>query len=223
MPDYEVVTTQELKMIKVTLNGDTVRSESGVMHYMKGNIDMVTKAPSIGGFLKSMVSNENIFRPTYTGTGEVYFGPPTFGEYHIMELTGNELIIDQGSYVCSDESIEIGVFRNKSMSMLAAGEGMFQTSVKGTGKVVMYSQGPLQAIDLQNDTLTVDGSFAVARDATLNFETRLLGKGVLSKVAGGEGFVNVISGTGRVYLSPVPSIYNSLIDQVGFGSHFDSD
>jgi uncharacterized protein (AIM24 family) len=139
MPDYEVVTTQELKMIKVTLNGDTVRSESGVMHYMKGNIEMVTKAPSIGGFLKSMVSNENIFRPTYTGTGEVYFGPPTFGEYHIMELTGNELIIDQGSYVCSDESIEIGVFRNKSMSMLAAGEGMFQTSVKGTGKVVMYS------------------------------------------------------------------------------------
>jgi uncharacterized protein (AIM24 family) len=216
MPEYEIVDTQELRMVKVTLNGDTVRSESGAMHYMKGNIEMATKAPSIGGFLKSMVSNENVFRPTYTGTGEVYFGPPTFGEYHIMELTGNELILDQGSYVCSDENIEVGVFRNKGMSMLAGGEGIFQTSVKGTGKVVVYSQGPLQAIDLQNDTLTVDGSFAVARDGSLTFETKLLGKGVLSKVAGGEGFVNIISGTGTVYLSPVPSRYNSLIDQVSF-------
>ena len=86
MPQYEIVDSEELRMVKVTLNGDTVRGESGALHYMIGNIEMVTKAPSVGGFLKSMVSGESVFRPTYTGNGEVYFGPPTFGEYHILEL-----------------------------------------------------------------------------------------------------------------------------------------
>ena len=52
MPTYEIVDEQELRMVKVTLNGDTVRAESGALHYMIGNIEMVTKKPSVGGFLK---------------------------------------------------------------------------------------------------------------------------------------------------------------------------
>ena len=214
MVEYEIVNKEELRMVKATLNGDTVRAESGALHYMIGNIEMVTKAPSVGGFLKSVVSSEDIFRPTYTGTGEVFFGPPTFGEYHILELNGNSMVLDQGAYICSDEGIEVGIMRNKGVkSMLFGGEGIWQTTVSGTGKVVYYSDGPIEEITLENDTLTVDGNFAVARDSSLNYETKLLGKGLLSKMAGGEGFVNVISGTGKVYLSPVPSRFNNLISR----------
>jgi uncharacterized protein (AIM24 family) len=36
----------------------------------------------------------------------------------------------------------------------------------------------------------------------------------MSKIAGGEGFVNIISGTGKVYLSPVPSRFNNLASRV---------
>jgi len=42
----------------------------------------------------------------------------------------------------------------------------------------------------------------------------MLGKGTISKIAGGEGFVNIISGTGKVYLSPVPSRFNNLASRV---------
>ena len=124
------------------------------------------------------------------------------------------MIIDQGAYICSDFSIEVGVFRNKGMAMLAGGEGIFQTSVKGSGRVVVHSQGPVQVVDMVNDVITVDGNFAVARDASLNFETKLLGKGMLSKVAGGEGFVNIISGTGRLYLAPVPNRLMSVMGAI---------
>ena len=164
---------------------------------------------------RSMVTGEDVFRPTYSGTGEVYFGPPTFGQYHIMELNGNSMVLDQGAYICSDAGIDVGMIRNKGIkSMAFGGEGIWQTSVSGTGTVVYYSHGPVQEIDLVNDTLTVDGNFAVARDASLNYETKLLGKGLLSKMAGGEGFVNIISGTGKVYLSPVATANNSLIAQI---------
>ena len=218
MADIEIVDTEGMKMVKVILSGDSIRSESGALHYMQGDIEMQTKAPGVGGFLKSMASGEDIFRPTYKGTGEVYFGPPTLGEYHILEIEG-EMILDQGAYICSDLDIEVGVFRNKGMTtMLASGEGFFQTSVKGKGNVVIHSQGPLQVIHLENDTLTVDGSFAVARDASLQFTTEMLGKSLLSKFAGGEGFVNVIRGTGRVYLSPVPNKLMTLMNGMYFHS-----
>ena len=213
MPQYEIINTEELRMVKVTLDGDTVRAESGALHYMIGNIEMVTKKPSMGGFLKSMVSSESVFRPTYTGKGEVFFGPPTFGEYHIIELDGNSMVLDSGSYICSDLGIEVGIIRNKGVTMFS-GEGIWQTTVSGTGTLVYYSEGPIQEINLVNSTLTVDGNFAVARDAGLNYEVKLLGKGLLSKFAGGEGFVNVISGTGKVYLSPVPSRFNNLAGRV---------
>ena len=55
MVEYEIVNKEELRMVKATLNADTVRAESGALHYMIGNIEMVTKAPSVGGFLKSVV------------------------------------------------------------------------------------------------------------------------------------------------------------------------
>ena len=217
MADIEIVDTEGMKLVKVILNGDSIRSESGALHYMQGEIEMQTKPPSVGGFLKSMVSAEAIFRPTYKGRGEVFFGPPTLGEYHILEIEG-EMILDQGAYICSDMDIEVGVFRNKGMSMLAGGEGFFQTSVKGKGNVVVHSQGPLQVIHLENDTLTVDGSFAVARDASLQYTTQMLGKGTLSKFAGGEGFVNVFRGTGRVYLAPVPNKLMTLMNGMYFHS-----
>jgi uncharacterized protein (AIM24 family) len=215
MADYEIIDSEELRMVKVTLNGDTVRAESGALHYMIGNIEMQTKRPSLGGFLKSLATSESIFRPTYTGTGEVYFGPPTFGEYHIMELNGDSLVLDKGAYICSSEGIEVGIMRNKGLkSMAFGGEGIWQTTVSGTGTLVYYSQGPIQEINLQNTTITVDGDFAVARDASLQYKTELLGKGLMSKMAGGEGFVNIISGTGKVYLSPIPSKFNNLASRV---------
>ncbi|MDP6148330.1 MAG: AIM24 family protein, partial [Candidatus Thalassarchaeaceae archaeon] len=73
MPAYEIVISEELRMVKVALQGDEVRSERGAMHYMRGQIEMVTKMPGVGKLLKSVVSKESIFRPTYKGTGEVYF------------------------------------------------------------------------------------------------------------------------------------------------------
>ena len=212
MPTYEIVISEELRMVKVALQGDEVRSERGAMHYMRGQIEMVTKMPGVGKLLKSVVSKESIFRPTYKGTGQVYFGPPSFDEYHVMELNDESWILDQGAYVCSDMSLEIGAIRNKGLKTMAfGGEGIFQTSVRGTGTVVFKSAGPLEEIQLNGETLTVDGRFAVAREGSLQFETKLLGKGIMSKAAGGEGFVNVISGTGKVLLAPVPTKWNTIL------------
>jgi uncharacterized protein (AIM24 family) len=131
-----------------------------------------------------------------------------------MPLDGSAWVLDKGAYVCSDIGIEVGVYRNKAVAGLLSGEGFFQTKVEGSGNLVIYSQGPLEAIDLQNDRLVVDGSFAVARQASLNFSVQKATKGLFSSMTSGEGFVNVIEGTGRVLLAPVPNIYVNLVNEM---------
>lgn len=214
MATFEVVLQQGLKMIKANLENEVVTAESGALHYMQGRIEMESKMPSAGGFLKSMVTGESVFRPTYSGTGTVFFGPPIFGEYMVLPLNGDQWILDRGAYVCSDGKVKVSAFRNKAFAGLVGGEGWFQTSVEGHGQVVIKSQGPIQAIDLVNDRLVVDGNFAVARQAHLNYEIRRASKSLMGSLTSGEGIVSVIEGTGRVLIAPVPSVYENLVREV---------
>ena len=214
MATFEIIEKQGLKMIKATIDNETIRAEAGALHYMKGLIQLESKAPSAKGFLKSMVTQESIFRPTYTGTGEIFYGPPTFGEYTMMDLNGEAWVLDKGAYVCSDIAIDVGVYANKAISGLLSGEGFFQTKVEGSGRVVIQSLGPLETIYLQNERLAVDGKFAVARQAHLNFSVQKATKGLLSSMTSGEGFLNIIEGTGRVLISPVPNLYANLLSEM---------
>jgi uncharacterized protein (AIM24 family) len=212
MATFEVVAREGLKMVRCVINGETVRAESGALHYMRGRIEIVSSAPSVGGFLKSLVTAENVFRPTYTGSGEIFFGPPIFGEYEILDLQNEEWILEQGSYVCSDIGIEVGAFRNKAVSALVGGEGWFQTSVKGTGKVVMQAPGKVERIELQNDKLSVDGKFALARTGGLKFEVQKAAKSMLGSLSSGEGLLSTFEGTGTVLIAPVPNVYQNLVN-----------
>ncbi len=214
MARFEVVAQEGLKMVRCVIAGETVRAESGALHYMRGKIEMTSSAPSVGGFFKSVVTGENIFRPTYTGTGEIFFGPPIFGEYEILNLAGEEWILEQGSYVASDAGIEISAFRNKAVSALVGGEGWFQTSVKGSGQAVIQAPGKIQRIDLVNDKLSVDGKFAIARTGGLKFEVQKAARSILGSITSGEGLLSIFEGTGTVLIAPVPNVYQNLVSLI---------
>lgn len=58
-------------------------------------------------------------------------------------------------------------------------------------------------IKLENDVLKVDGNFAIAWSASLEFTVERSGKSLIGSAASGEGLVNVYKGTGKVLLAPV--------------------
>jgi uncharacterized protein (AIM24 family) len=175
---------------------------------------MTSTAPSVGGFLKSVTTRENIFRPTYHGSGEISFGPPIFGEFEVLDLAGDEWILEQGSYVCSDAAIEVGAHRNKAVSALFGGEGWFQTSVKGVGRVVMQAPGKVQRIELQGEKLSVDGRFALARTAGLKFEVQKATRSILGSVTSGEGLLSTFEGAGVVLIAPIPNVFQNLYTSI---------
>ncbi len=211
--EFDVLNRERLNMVKIELMNSSVRYEAGALHYMKGDLEMKANLPSVGKFLKSMVTREKIIKPVISGTGTVFLNP-SFGEFTILDLQNDEWILDQGAYYASEMSVEIGAFTNKAISAFFSGEKWFQTVVAGTGKVVIISAGPLEEIELRNEKLVVDGRFAVARTSGIDLTVKKASRGLISSVISGEGLVNTFTGTGKVLIAPVENYMNTMISIV---------
>ena len=90
-------------------------------------------------------------------------------------------------------------------SALLGGEGLFNLSLEGNGMVVLESPVPKQElveIELNNDTLKIDGNMAIAWSNSLEFTVESVNKSLINSGVSGEGFVNVYKGTGKVLMAP---------------------
>lgn len=223
MAKFEVVEQEGVRMVKVTLQNETVRTESGALYFMRGAISMESKGPSVGGLLKALATGESIFRPTYTGTGELFL-EPTFGGYHTLDVGGKTWIAESGAYWASESQVQVEAFREKALTAFKSGEGFmdFQTKLSGQGKAVLNSQGPVEVIQLQQDKLVVDGKYVLAREASLNYSVQRATKSLLGSVTSGEGLVRTYEGTGIVLMSPMPywrqRLFDALIARKGSGA-----
>ncbi|MEM7243875.1 MAG: AIM24 family protein [Acidobacteriota bacterium] len=205
MADFEIIEQEGLRLVKISLNSETVRTESGALYYMHGPIEMQSKGPSgVGGLFKALASGENIFRPTYTGTGELFL-EPSFGGFHVMELTGQEWILEGGCYYASEEGVEVGVHREKALTALKSGEGFldYQTKIGGHGKVVVATPGPVEELTVRGK-LVVDGRYVLARPVGMGYEVQRATKSLLGSLTSGEGLVRTFTGNGKVLFAPIP-------------------
>ena len=116
------------------------------------------------------------------------------------------MCVEDGLYCASETKVNLSTSMIKSVSGQTIGdEGLFNLCLKGSGKVVLECNGPqeeLITIDLHNDTLKIDGSFAIAWSENLDFTVERSGKTLIGSAVSGEGLVNVYRGTGRVLIKP---------------------
>lgn len=83
--------------------------------------------------------------------------------------------------------------------------GLYQTRIEGSGIVVLKVPVPESEIFkciLINDTLKVDGNFAILRTGNIEFSVEKSSKSIIGTAVSGEGMVNVYRGTGEVWLVP---------------------
>ena len=125
-----------------------------------------------------------------------------------------EIVVDKGMFYCAQSGVKVSPFMQRNLSSaLAGGEGLFQISLCGTGLAVLECPVPsckIDVIELHNDTLRVDGNFAVLRSASLDFTVERSAKTLLGSAVSGEGLVNVYRGTGSVWLAPTIKVYNTI-------------
>lgn len=210
-------TDLKLKQVRLTLNQSEAIVEAGALHYLHGHIQLQNPVGGVGGLgkamLKKMLTNETAFMPRYQGSGSVYL-EPSFGDFLIYNLRNEEIIADRGLFYCSEASLSVGVAMQKNVSSaLLGGEGLFQTQVRGSGIAVFELPVPaseVRCVHLNNETLQVDGNFALMRSGRIDFSVEKSSKGVFGSLSSGEGLLQTFRGTGRVWLAPTQAIYNRM-------------
>lgn len=200
------------KQVGIELKNSSVILSSGAMQWTVGDVLADTNVKGVGDLfgkaIKGSVTGESAIKPIYRGAGWVFL-EPTFN--HILledvEEWAGGMVLQDGLFLAADGNVEHSVVRRTNLSSaLAGGEGLFNLCLKGKGVAVLESPVPredLIEVVLENDTLKVDGNFAVAWSNSLDFTVERSGKSLIGSAAGGEGLVNVYRGTGKVLLIPV--------------------
>ena len=205
------------KQIAIYLDDTSIQVEPGAMSYFQGNIEMVsgvTMKNAIGRVFQSITTNERFAQPEYKGTGMVVL-EPSFKHFLTLELEkGERIIVDKGMYYCAQGTVQVKpVMQSNISSALLGGEGIFQLELTGYGLVVLECPVPMSEInmiELNGETLKVDGNFAILRTGNIEFTVEKSAKTLFGSLLSGEGLVNVYRGVGQVWLAPTIKVYDTL-------------
>jgi uncharacterized protein (TIGR00266 family) len=191
---------------KVTLNpGETCTAESGAMIAMSGHMDITTTTHKrgAGGLLKAakrLLSGESFFLNHFDPKdkpGEIFLGTDLAGDMMTMELDNENLIVQSGSFLASEDTIDIDMSWQGFKSIFS-GESVFWLKISGTGKVILSSFGAIYPIEVDGEYI-VDTGHIVAFNETLAFSITKAGKSWLHSFLGGEGLVCKFHGRGTVW------------------------
>lgn len=153
-------------------------------------------------------TGESAIKPEYVGSGLLVL-EPTYRYLLLMDASEwpGGVVLDDGLFLACESTLRHStVMRSNFSSAIAGGEGLFNLKLDGKGVFCIEADCPreeLIEINMQDDVLKVDGNFAVAWSAGLDFTVERSGKTLLGSAASGEGLVNVYRGTGRVLMMPV--------------------
>ena len=200
------------KQLAVKLEGDGAILQAGSMQIMMGHINVSTNVSGAVDLMKKVVggavTGETAIKPRYTGTGVVLL-EPTYR--HILlediEKWQGGMVIEDGMFLACSDSVDIKVVGRKTVSSaVLAGEGLFNTIMRGSGIVALESPVPkdeLITIALTDDEVRIDGNQAVAWSDSLKMTVEKTTKTLVGSAVSGEGLVCVFRGTGRLWVAPV--------------------
>ena len=205
---YKIV-GQTVPVVEISLNkGETVYTQTGGMSYQTDGIEMKTNAR--GGIMKSlgrMFSGESIFMANYTAERDgatIAFATTVPGDIIPVDLNQmpNGLIVQKGSFLCAEDSIETSVTFTKRFSAgLVGGEGFILQKAQGKGMLFLEVDGdPIEKELMPGEVLKVDTGNVVAFEPSVSYEVEVV-KGLGNIFLGGEGiFLTRLVGPGKVIL-----------------------
>jgi uncharacterized protein (TIGR00266 family) len=207
-----------LAIARLTPN-ERIRAEGGAMVSMSSTVNIETRAD--GGLFKSlgraMLGGEsffvNFFQASAQG-GEITLAPELPGDISLVELRNEKLMVQAGSYLASETTVELNT--KVSLKAFMAAEGISILEASGSGKVLVSSYGAIHERTLAaGEKYVVDSSHLVAFSAGMNVQPKPVG-GLKSTLLSGEGLVVELTGPGRLMLqtrSP-QALINWIIPQI---------
>lgn len=200
--DIQFRPSYSLAVVKLAPS-ERVRADSGAMVSHSAGVEVETKAE--GGLLKSLgravLGGESFFQNFWKAGpqgGEVTLAPDLPGDITCITMSGPSLLIQSGSYLASEDGIDIsGKLSGKAF---LSGEGFSMLEATGSGKILVSSYGAIYEKELSSgERYIVDTTHLVAFDGNIGVTTKSVG-GLKSTFLSGEGLVVELTGPGRIYM-----------------------
>ncbi|MGI0483733.1 TIGR00266 family protein [Geminocystis sp. CENA526] len=217
--DIQILQQPDSSIVKVTMNAqEELIAEAGTMIAMSDFINVSTtlrqgKGGGVLGGLKRMMAGESLFLSVfrcYQPDGEIFLAPRFIGDVIVYEMSGNELVVQSGSYLACASGVNIDV-GFQGLKSLFSGESVFWLTITGYGAVILSSFGGIYEIDVDGEYI-VDTGHIVAFEKTLDFKIGKAGSSLLGSFLGGEGLVCRFFGKGKVFCQTHnPGSFGSLI------------
>ena len=202
--DYELMHKPSYTLARINLGQrEQLQAESGAMVSMSDGINMETgtRGGIFGGLRRSVLGGESFFVNTFTAQqpGEVTIAPPMPGDIEALELQGETLLVQSGSFLAATMNIQVDSQWGGAKSFFSR-EGLFLLRCSGRGLLFVSAYGAIHRIDLaRGQRYTVDTGHMVAFDDTVKYDVGRSG-GWKTTLLGGEGLVCKLEGPGRFYM-----------------------
>ena len=205
--NIEIVSRPGASAAKITLAPEeTLTSEAGSMIAADNGVSITTttRKKSSGGILraaKRLLAGESFFLNHYTGLhegGEVFLASNLPGDMTVLDLKGQNFVVQSGSFVACAETVDINLGWQGFKSILS-GESVFWLKLNGEGQTIVSSFGAIYSMDVDGEYI-VDSGHIVAFEESLDFTITKAGSSWLHSILGGEGLVCKFRGRGRVWM-----------------------
>jgi uncharacterized protein (TIGR00266 family) len=199
--DIQYRPSYSLAVVKLEPN-ESIQVEAGSMVSMDPGITIETQVK--GGLLsalkRSMLGGESFFMNDYRAPaqgGVITLAPALPGDLQVLELRGDTLMVQSGSYVASSQGVAVDTKWSGAKTFFAR-EGLIMLNCSGTGTLVVSSYGAIHEMVLgAGETQTVDTGHLVAFTEGMGFDVKTIA-GMKSTLFSGEGLVVDLTGPGKV-------------------------
>ena len=165
-------------------------------------IETTAKGGIMGALKRSVLGGESFFMNDYRAPaqgGEITLAPALPGDLAVLELKGETLMVQSGSYVASSDGVSIDTKWGGAKTFFAS-EGLIMLKCSGTGTLVLSSYGAIHEMELSaGEVRTVDTGHLVSFAEGMGFSVKRIG-GIKSTLFSGEGLVVDLTGPGRVQM-----------------------
>lgn len=182
--------------------GGAVRLEGGAMAMTKGDVEITTSTQ--GGFmrgLKRSLGGESFFVNDFSSKtgGTVGLAAVLPGDLKHIDLTGQDLMVQSGSWIASDTSVDVDSKWGGAKGFFS-GAGLVLLRCSGQGDLLVSSYGGMRDLVLApGERVTIDTGHIVAFDSSVQYTVRKAGSWKTTFLSG-EGLVTDFVGPGRVWL-----------------------
>ncbi|WP_431775841.1 AIM24 family protein [Streptomyces cucumeris] len=196
---------QGSKVLAVDMTGDTVKAKNGAMVAYEGEMTFKKKSgggEGLRGMVTRRLTGEQMTVMEVKGQGTCYFADRA-REINLVSLHGEKLCVESGNLLCTDGGLRTGTTFT-GLRGSAQGNGLFTTTVEGTGQAAILSDGTAIVLRVTPQTpLQVDPGAYIAHTGNLqqHFQTGVNFRALIGE-SGGESFQIRFEGEGLVYVQP---------------------